>query len=42
MKELSVKGDGVIWLGEDDDKIVVIHLRKDTIVMRGEALEEWV
>ena len=34
--------DGTIWLGEDGNEAVVIHSRRKTIIMTGEALRDWI
>ena len=34
--------EGVVWLGEDEERVVLIHWKKAGVMLRGEALEKWV
>ena len=42
MTEVSADGEGVLWFGEDEDQVAVVHGRKAAIVLRGEALRLWI
>ena len=41
ISEVRAEGDGVIWLGEDDNRVAIIHSRKSAILLRGRWLERW-
>ena len=42
LTELRADEEGVVWLGEDEERVVLIHGRKAGVMLRGEALEKWV
>ena len=42
LTELRADEDGVVWLGEDEERVVLIHGKKAGVMLRGEALEKWV
>ena len=39
--EITAKEKGVVWLGEGEHQAVVIHSERAAIILRKEALEEW-
>ena len=41
MTEVRAGAAGVIWLGEDDDQMAVIHSKRAAVALRGRALERW-
>ena len=42
MTELRAEGEGVVWLGEDECRVAVVHGRKSGVLLRGGALEAWI
>ena len=42
LTELRADEEGVVWLGEDEERVVLIHGKKAGVMLRGEALEKWV
>jgi len=42
LSEISADDEGVLWLGEEEERVVVVHAKKSAMVLRGEALEVWV
>ena len=42
LTELRAEGDGVVWLGEDECRVAVVHGRKSGVLLRGGALEAWI
>ena len=41
LTELRAETSGVLWLGEGDDGVAIVHSNKVAVVMRGEALSLW-
>ena len=42
LTELRAEGEGVVWLGEDECRVAVVHGRKSGVLLRGGALEAWI
>ena len=42
LTELRADEEGVVWLGEDEERVVLIHGKKAGVMLRGEELEKWV
>ena len=42
MTEVTAETRGVIWMGDDNNKISIIHHEKTTIILRGEMLNRWI
>jgi len=42
LTEISVEGEGVLWLGDGRHRVAIIHGGKSGIVLRGRALDRWV
>ena len=42
MTELRADSEGVVWLGEEECRVAVVHGRKSGVLLRGGALEAWV
>ena len=42
LTEIRAECEGVVWLGEEDSRVVMIHGKKSGIVLRGNAMEKWV
>ena len=41
LTEISAEREGLIWLGEDEFRVVFVHGMKSGVLLRGEALESW-
>ena len=41
LTELRAVSSGVIWLGEGEDGVAIVHSKRVAVVMRGEALRLW-
>ena len=41
LTELRAESSGVLWLGEGDDGVAIVHSQRVAVVMRGEALCLW-
>ncbi|KAI8519282.1 hypothetical protein Bbelb_025390 [Branchiostoma belcheri] len=39
--ELTADESGVIWMGESEDRVALIHSKKSGVLLRGEALQKW-
>ena len=42
LTEIRAECEGVVWLGEEDSRVVMIHGKRSGIVLRGNAMEKWV
>ena len=42
LTELRADEERVVWLAEDEERVVLIHGKKAGVMLRGEALEKWV
>ena len=42
MTEIRADEKGVVWLGGDEERVAVIHSERAAIVLRRQALEEWI
>ena len=42
LTEISAEGEGVVWLGEDEFRVVFVHGKKSGVLLRGKALDSWV
>ena len=42
LTEVLAQGNGVVWLGEGDNRVAVVHSEKAAVVLRGKSLEKWV
>ena len=42
MTEVKADERGIIWLGEDEKSVAIIHSKRAAVVLRGRALEGWV
>ena len=42
LTELKVDKEGVVWLGEGEERVVLIYGKKAGVMLRGEAIEKWV
>ena len=41
LAEVRGENRGVVWLGEDEKKVVIVHSEKATVMLRGRWLEAW-
>ena len=41
LTEVKANEDGVIWMGEDDKRVAVVHSRMAGVLLRGDALRVW-
>ena len=41
LSEIRAERNGVIWLGENDNQVAVIHSEKAAVLLRGELLNLW-
>ena len=42
LTEITAEREGVVWLGEEEFRVVFVHGMKSGVLLRGEALESWV
>ena len=42
LTELRADEEGLVWLGEDEERVVLIHGKKAGVMLREEGLEKWV
>ena len=42
LTELRADEEGLVWLGEDEERVVLIRGKKAGVMLRGEALGKWV
>ena len=42
LTEMRAEREGIVWLGEDECRVVVVHGRRSGVLLRGGALEAWI
>ena len=42
LTEIRAECEGVVWLGEDECRVVLIHGKRSGVMLRGIAMEKWV
>lgn len=42
LTELKAEDEGVVWLGEDEGRVTVVHSRRAGVLLRGRALDKWI
>ena len=42
VQEISAVGNGVVWLGEGENRIAVIHSLRAGVILRGSSLARWI
>ena len=42
LTEIRAECEGVVWLGEDECRVVLIHGKRSGVMLRGIAMEIWV
>ena len=41
LSEVKAEEEGVVWLGQDEERVGVVHSRRAGVLLRGEALRWW-
>ena len=41
LSEVRAERKGVVWLGEEEEKVVIVHSEKAGVLLRGELLRKW-
>ena len=39
--ELRAQEDGVVWLGQDEEAVVLVHSARAGLLLRGELMKAW-
>ena len=42
VQELAAVGNGVIWLGEGENRVAIVHSLRAGIILRGSSLDRWI
>ena len=42
LTELRAESEGVVWLGDDECRVVLVHGKRSGVLLRGSAMEKWV
>ena len=42
LSEVRARKDGVVWMGEEEQRVVVIHSERAGVMLRGSVLKEWI
>ena len=42
LTEITAESDGVVWLGEEECRVVLVHGKRCGVLLRGGAMEKWV
>ena len=42
LSEILEERGGVIWLGDEENRVVIVHSEKAAVVMRGEVVQKWI
>ena len=42
LTELRAESEGVVWMGDDECRVAVVHGRRSGVLLRGAALEAWI
>jgi len=42
LTELRADESGIVWMGENEQKVALVHGKKAGVLLRGEALKSWV
>ena len=42
LTEIRAECEGVVWLGEEEYRVVMIHGKRSGVMLRGKAMEKWV
>ena len=41
LSEVRADSNGVVWLGENNNLVAIIHSEKAAVLLRGELLRSW-
>ena len=41
LSEVRADGEGVVWMGQDEELTAIVHGEKAAIMLRGELLKRW-
>ena len=41
LSELCAEREGVVWMGEEEERVVIVHSRKAGVLLRGEMMRAW-
>ena len=41
LSEVRADGEGVMWMGQDEELVTVVHSEKAAVLLRGESLKRW-
>ena len=39
--EVRAEGEGIVWLGQGEEAVAVVHSEKAGVLLRGEMLKAW-
>ena len=42
IQEISATGDGIVWLGEGENRVAIVHSVRAGIILRGSSLDRWI
>ena len=42
LSEVRADDEGVVWMGEEEERVVFVHGRKAAVLLRGDAMKKWV
>ena len=42
LAEVRAKENGVVWMGDEEERVVFVHGERAAVLLRGEALKAWV
>ena len=41
LSEVWAEGEGVVWMGEEEERVAIVHSEKAGVLLRGDALKWW-
>ena len=41
LSEVRADGEGVVWMGKEEESVVIVHSKRAAVLMRGEVLKAW-
>ena len=41
LSEVRAEGEGVVWMGEEEERVVIVHSEKAGVLLRGDAVKGW-
>ena len=42
LTELNAEGEGVVWMGDEDHRVVLVHSKKAGVLLRGDMMKAWI